>query len=542
MTLSTTSSQVVYNGDGATTLFPIPFYFILDGHLIVSKKLISSGAVTTLVLGTDYTLVGAGVFAGGALTTIGAGSPISNLYTLTIRRVVPLTQLVDYVPHSGFDADVTETALDLLTMEIQQLSQDVANLLVSSLGALTFQNIGTGAGHVFAGNSGAVFQFKTLAASGNATVTETGDTITIGASGAAVDVTASYTWTGFHTWSKQAARTVPSQVLKSLQNGTDIADSAILLANDYATAFDIRKRTDVAVEAPVDSSWGGNFGIYLQHLVFGTDGAYGTLCGGIRAQVETTQARNGSLVNDCVVFYGGLYNNGIDVGGFGFHLDAYHVGTVSGGAVVGHTTYGTNIEMTKSVAGGTALCFFGRTLGAQKTDYGAIFCGTNPGFARGIQFGSPTYASGGVVGGGTGVKTLFDVGLDFTWGSYAQAQAQFSRDDYIILSGVNQAQSAVPDQTCRMRWNSATGDFELRNGNALRFGVNLTTGLIKQASQDAISLQGTGPGWAFRINSNNRTSGSVGGAGGASAPPASPDTYLVVQLDGITRKIPLYNP
>jgi hypothetical protein len=119
MSLSSTTSRYRYLANGATVAFAFSALFLDNTHLqvVVSD---TEGNDTTKVLGTDYSVTGALNPSGGTVTFVTA--PTSGHY-VTIRRVVPMTQAVDYVPNDSFPAETHETALDKLTMLVQQLSE-----------------------------------------------------------------------------------------------------------------------------------------------------------------------------------------------------------------------------------------------------------------------------------------------------------------------------------------------------------------------------------------------------------------------------------
>jgi hypothetical protein len=340
---------------------------------------------------------------------------------------------------------------------------------------------------------------------------------------------ADHVWTGYHTFNKQAARELPSVVTRSLQGGIDIRDSAILLASNYVAAHDVRKTTDVAIEAPVSASWGGNFAAYLQHKVAGVCGPNGTLTGVIRAQLETTQAKNGAPINDASAVYAGIYNNGVDVGGFGMHVDAYHAGV----AERGHSTYGFSSECWKEAAGGVMAAYVARSQGAQKLDYGLAVVHSGPGtLGRGIALGNPGYGGGGVQGA-PGVPTTFDVGVDLTWGSYRTGAAlMLKADDFLVLSGQPQAQAAPVVAACQMRFDSQTGMFAVRNGPANRFDVNMTTGTIWQNGNPTWSGFDGNP-WAFSVGPGKTT---------PHRPGATPVGDLHIRINGEEFVVPFYRP
>lgn len=114
MTVSSTTTQISYHGDGSTVAFSVPFPFIEDSHIIATLVLVSDGssAVTSA-----YTLTGAGNPSGGTLTMDTAPSALYDLY---IRREVPITQETDYITDDPFPAQSHEDALDKLTMIAQQ--------------------------------------------------------------------------------------------------------------------------------------------------------------------------------------------------------------------------------------------------------------------------------------------------------------------------------------------------------------------------------------------------------------------------------------
>ena len=533
MTISSTVTTITYAGDAFTTAFPIPFYFLDNSHLAVTK--VTGVVVVSLILGTDYTLTGAGNLAGGTLTTT---VPVAIGTNLVITRVVPIIQQDDYVSHNTFPAETMEKDLDYLTMISQQLSTSIA--AIAGGATLTFQNIGASGASSYAGTSGSVVQLKKIAGAGSTTVTETSSQITVSSSASGIDTTLDYGWTGHHTWNKLSARTVPSHTMKSLQGAVDITDTGILLANNYSTMLDMRKRTDVTVEAPIGASWGGVFNIYGQHAISGNAGSDGWAGGGIRMQVETSAVRTFGSPG-AISGYFGINNLGTDQGAFGVHTDAYHSGTSAG---FSHSTYGFSAEVFKNITGGIALGAVLRSMGSQKLDYGlSILHKTGgAGFKRGIQFGSPLIANGGLPGG-TGTLTAFDVGIDMTWGAYANNLALLvNSNDYICLSGQSLAQSSAQFNVCGIRFNSGTGQFQVNSFGTEFFAVNMTNGTIRQNGIDVISFADTSKSWAFSLfTTGGKNSSTVGAAGGASALPATPLGYIKVLIDGTTCKIPYFN-
>src|SRR5690554_1244383 len=107
MAVTSAVSTVEYAGDGATTQFAVPFYFIVNADLTVT--LISDdGSETTLELDTDYTVTGAGDENGGTVTLNSA--PAAD-ETLRIDRNVPYLQPTRYPENERFPAASHERAL-----------------------------------------------------------------------------------------------------------------------------------------------------------------------------------------------------------------------------------------------------------------------------------------------------------------------------------------------------------------------------------------------------------------------------------------------
>ncbi|SPU49834.1 hypothetical protein [Bordetella trematum] len=119
MTVSSEVSSFSYATDGATTSFPVPFYFLAASDLRVWLHNEASDSSTDLELGTDYDVTGAGQESGGAVVTRIAHPP-----GLTLRgeRLVPITQETAYQRNDPFPERAHEKALDKLTMICQQLA------------------------------------------------------------------------------------------------------------------------------------------------------------------------------------------------------------------------------------------------------------------------------------------------------------------------------------------------------------------------------------------------------------------------------------
>jgi hypothetical protein len=125
MTVTTDTASITHSTDGSTTEFPVSFYFLNESDLLVDL-ISSAGALTHLVLGSNYTVGGAGNQDGGSVTTVATYAAGS---TLRIYRNVAATQLTEYQQNDAFPAKTTEKALDKLTMLIQQAIAATLNSL-----------------------------------------------------------------------------------------------------------------------------------------------------------------------------------------------------------------------------------------------------------------------------------------------------------------------------------------------------------------------------------------------------------------------------
>tara|TARA_Y100000004_G_scaffold136916_2_gene155111 strand:- start:3196 stop:4212 length:1017 start_codon:yes stop_codon:yes gene_type:complete len=143
MTVSTTINKASGTGDGQTHIFTYNFKIFADTDLQVVVRS-ATGVETTQVLNTDYVVTGANSDTGGSvLFKFNTGNTSDPNYattehrpqtgeTVTITRIVPLTQVTDYVANDPFPADAHETALDRLTFIVQQIQEEVDRCIKAS--------------------------------------------------------------------------------------------------------------------------------------------------------------------------------------------------------------------------------------------------------------------------------------------------------------------------------------------------------------------------------------------------------------------------
>lgn len=134
MTVTSTSNKIIYTGSGTTGPFVYNFKIFEDTDLEVVKYTISDGISVTLALTTDYTVTGAGDDSGGTVTLIAS---LSSSYKLILRRVLPITQEIDYIANDPFPAATHEEALDRSTMINQQQQELLDRAVLVPLGTTT---------------------------------------------------------------------------------------------------------------------------------------------------------------------------------------------------------------------------------------------------------------------------------------------------------------------------------------------------------------------------------------------------------------------
>ena len=146
MTISTTTSKVSYTGNASTTVFAYTFKIFADSEVTVYVD----DVLKTLT--THYTVSGAGTASGGNVTFTLGNTPADSTSVVILRNITK-TQLTDYVENDSFPAETHESALDKLTM----LVQDVDNAVTGDI--FRFSDS--------VGDAGVVTITKTVAERGN---------------------------------------------------------------------------------------------------------------------------------------------------------------------------------------------------------------------------------------------------------------------------------------------------------------------------------------------------------------------------------------
>ena len=123
MSLTNTTVQGVYTGNGATVSFPIPFDFLENTQVRVKSTDLVALADTTLIEGTDYYLSG-----GNPATAVVFYSAPTTDEQITVWRATARTQIASYIATGPFKAKDHEKTVDRIVMMLQEIE---ANLLYS---------------------------------------------------------------------------------------------------------------------------------------------------------------------------------------------------------------------------------------------------------------------------------------------------------------------------------------------------------------------------------------------------------------------------
>lgn len=125
MTVATQVSENEYVANGVATVYSYTFPILVDTDLIV-RLVSTTGAISTLILNTDYTVQNAGFESGGTVTFTVAPA---NLVRVFLTRNVPYLQPTDYKNQGSFYPRTHERSFDRATMQIQQLEKGLSNAM-----------------------------------------------------------------------------------------------------------------------------------------------------------------------------------------------------------------------------------------------------------------------------------------------------------------------------------------------------------------------------------------------------------------------------
>jgi hypothetical protein len=126
MTVESTITKEISQGNGAATVFPVPFQYAQQADLYL--LLVAPDGTETPI--TNNFQVVANESGDTSIAYPVTGNPLAPGYKLVIYRDTPKTQIVDLVYGGAFNPDVLEhDALDRLEMQIQELDEILARAI-----------------------------------------------------------------------------------------------------------------------------------------------------------------------------------------------------------------------------------------------------------------------------------------------------------------------------------------------------------------------------------------------------------------------------
>lgn len=137
MTVSSDNNRNDYIGNDSTNIYSYTYRIFLESDLVLTVKETATDIETTLVLTTDYLVAGEGDESGSislvdaAQDWLSAGGNLDTGYTLTIRRVLPVTQETDLRNQGQFFAESHEDQFDKNVMVSQQQQEEIDRTLKS---------------------------------------------------------------------------------------------------------------------------------------------------------------------------------------------------------------------------------------------------------------------------------------------------------------------------------------------------------------------------------------------------------------------------
>ncbi len=578
MTVSSQTSNETFDGNGVTTIWDLPFRFFDNSDIFVYLIDPIAQTSTPMSIGTDYTLTGAGLpeqfgTAPGKITTV---VPVANLKQLYVERVMQVEQLTDIVNQGRFFPEVHEDVFDRLTMLIQQTFSWFGRALVRPVGkdyydaeGRLIKNLGDGVadqdavnvrtmrGYVDSAIAGVIGGFGFFLQAGIGAVSRTfqskmRDDISVKDFGSAGDNLQNEvpSW----TLAKNNAKAVfvPSGTYKfdsaydsgnTPLIGLGVATNPALPSGPLLRSFiDLGKKAIYRQTVRAAGEFSGtptNY-TYLRDLT-----SFDILHNNAAGYQQNLTSDAGGRTSVPCIFIEGTHSGYGDMPGTSVHYSiSHHPGFASttfwtgNNSIVSHDAdmhaltdnvnlYGTEMNVTDNgfdsvTAHGAVLNMF-RTNGAVPTK-GNVWTGVR------LQSLGSQFADSGL-----SINGQWKVGIDFSGATLANNCAVALKSNDRIYFGTAAKTLATGGYanvlpTNYINFDSAKYNIVANNVAALQ--ISGTTVLSTVLCTMNLS---------FNVPSAGNIINTVGAAGGASALPATPFTYLKIQLDGATYKIPVYN-
>ena len=132
MTISSSIAKAMHLTNEAVTDYPFPYKVFHATEVSVSVVNPATSATVPLVLASDYVVYGLNEDSGGEINLTPAGLLKAGTGKhLVILRDMPFKQEIDYRPHDIFPAETHERALDIATMERQELREKISRAVLA---------------------------------------------------------------------------------------------------------------------------------------------------------------------------------------------------------------------------------------------------------------------------------------------------------------------------------------------------------------------------------------------------------------------------
>lgn len=135
MTISSSTDQDIFPGNGVTTVFPLSYRFLDNADIVAVLINDATGVETPWTLGTNYTLAGAGEPEenGNPASVLTATVAPAVGYSLSVSRIMEVTQPTDIVNQGKFYQEIHENVFDRIVMLIQQVASGITRALQLNL-------------------------------------------------------------------------------------------------------------------------------------------------------------------------------------------------------------------------------------------------------------------------------------------------------------------------------------------------------------------------------------------------------------------------
>lgn len=135
MTIAIEGNPTRYTGNGTDAVLSTRFKFFLGTDIVVTQRITATGVTATLVKDTHYTVSADTTLAAvGTVTVIDGETNFTSDMAWTLERSLPRTQGIDYQDNENFPGSSHETALDRLTLLVQDMQSEVGRCIKIPVG------------------------------------------------------------------------------------------------------------------------------------------------------------------------------------------------------------------------------------------------------------------------------------------------------------------------------------------------------------------------------------------------------------------------